>query len=111
MNTTSLQTEEELEMVEVEYWVEQAKALDRLENGIPEAGDFKLVITDGYFKDRAVEAVSLLSTDYIRQSGKRPELMESLVAISGLQDHFNTIRNLGAIAEADDLDLNGPGVE
>lgn len=111
MKANNPQNEQELETVETQYWNDQFEALTRLENGTHRKGDFQLVILDGYFKDRALDAVSLLGTDYIKQSGKRPEVMETLVAISSLQDHFMMIKNLGGIAEEDISDLTGPEVE
>ena len=98
------QTDTQLEEIENQYWIDQCKDLEELENN----PQFKNVILEGYFKDRALDSVSLLGTDYIRQSGKRPEVMEVLVAISILQDHFATIRNLGAILEDEQKDAEAP---
>lgn len=58
--------------------------------------DFQLVILKGYFVDKAVDGVSLLANDRIIADGHRPAIIEDLVAISGLQDHFIVIENLGA---------------
>ena len=96
---TNQNEEIELETIERYYWVEQAQALERLENN----EDFKKVILEGYFKDVALNQVSLLANEAIKRQGKRTDLMELLVAISTLQDHFHTIKNLGALAE-DDLE-------
>ena len=85
---------------EYNYYVGLKQALERLE-GNP---DFKKVILDGYFKDKAVNGVSLLATDYIRRNGLRPEVMEGLVAISQLQDYFLTIKKMGTTDEYDDED-------
>lgn len=82
----------DVETVERQYWVEMRRALDKLET----MDEFKKVILDGYFKDKAVNGVSLLATDYIVNAGLRTRVMESLVAISQLEDFFNTIRSLGA---------------
>jgi len=109
--STNNQNEQEIYEIENQYWVDQCEALDRLENGTPRPGDFKLVILDGYFRDKALNSVSLLGTEYVKNSGKRPEVMEQLVAVSTLQDHFMTIRSLGGIAEEDISDLTGPEVE
>jgi len=98
MSMNNQPTDVELEETERLYWVEQAQALERLEDN----KDFQKVILDGYFKDRALDQVSLLGTEYIKQNGKRPEVMEILVAISTLQDHFATIKNIGA-AVYDDM--------
>lgn len=82
-----------VDLVEVEndYWVAKAAALGRLEQN----DDFKNLILDGYFKDKAVDGVSLLAADYIKRNGKRADVMETLIAISQLQDYFITIKNLG----------------
>lgn len=94
--------DEALASVENEYWVELKNSLDRLEQN----EDFIKLIREGYFKDKAIKGVSLLATDYVRQNGLRPEIMESLVAISALEDYFIMIQNLGAPEEftAEDLE-------
>lgn len=99
-NPTTEAEQIELETVEAQYWHDHKEALDRLRRN----PDFQLVIEEGYFKDRAVEGVSLLASDYIRQSGRRPELMEVLVAISNLKQHFLMIDNLGTIPEDEELE-------
>ena len=91
-------TAEELE--EYNYWVGMRQALERLEAN----PDFKKVILEGYFKDRAVNAVSALSSQYVRKSGTRGELMEELNAISQLQQHFIIIKSMGAEAPDDEFD-------
>ena len=100
-------TEKELIEVENQYWIQQAEDLASLEQD----PRFQRVILDGYFRDRALDAVSLLANDYVRLEGKRPEVMELLIGISTLQDHFGTIRNLGSVAEDDVLEAEGPEVE
>ncbi len=104
---TNQNEEIELEATEAQYWVTQKEALDRLEQN----EDFKTVILDGYFKDRALDQVSLLGSEYIKRNGLRPEVMELLVAISTLQDHFATIKNLGGIAEQEIYDEATAGIE
>jgi len=79
------------------YWVEQAEALARLEQN----SDFKKVIKEGYFKDKAVSGVSILATDQVKNGGKRTDVMESLIAISTLQDHFQTIYAMGQAIKAE----------
>jgi hypothetical protein len=85
-------TPEEMKLFEEEntYWTELANALEELEKNT----HFKKLILEGYFKDFAINQTSMLATDYVRKSGSRPEIMERLVAISNLQDWFNTIRQL-----------------
>lgn len=87
--------------VENEYWVDLHEALTRLEGGNPRPDDFKKVILDGYFKDKAINGVSLLATDYVKQNGARSDVMEQLIAISALEDYFATIHNLGSSPEED----------
>ena len=86
------------EVKEYNYYVGMRQALERLEAN----PDFQKVILEGYFKDKAINGVSMLATNYIRKNGLRPEVMEALVAISQLQDFFITIKQLGA--EVDEFD-------
>lgn len=89
----------ELETVESQYWVDQAEALARLEKN----KDFQMVVLNGYFKDKAINGVSMLAEPYVKTQGQRGDIMEDMVAISNLQYHFKMIKNLGAIAQ-DDMD-------
>jgi len=91
------------------YWAEQAEALARLEKNV----DFKKVIEEGYFKDKAVSGVSILATDQVKNGGNRTDVMESLIAISALQDHFQTVYAMGQAikAEAEDEDYEDVEVE
>lgn len=91
----------ENEQVEVEtiinnQWIAKYDALVRLERN----PDFKLLILDGYFRDKAVDGVSLLANEGIKRQGLRADVMEQLVAISNLQDFFITVKNLGGNAKA-----------
>ena len=88
----------ELEYTENTYWVELFQALERLQDN----KDFIKVISEGYFRDKAVDGVSLLATDYVRQSGTRGSIMEELVAISALENYFQLITNKGAPMPEDD---------
>lgn len=110
MSNNQLPTENvdgrELESVEMQYWVDMKKALDRLEAN----EDFKKVILDGYFKDKAINGVSLLATDYVVANGLRTRVMESLVAISQLEDFFKTIKVMGGEG-AEELFEEDEGVE
>ena len=92
--------------VENDYWRDLNDALVRLESGKPQADDFSKVILEGYFKDKAINGVSLLATDYVKQAGVRGDVMEQLVAISNLQDYFETIKNLGTVP-AEDTETEG----
>lgn len=81
--------------VENQYWGEMFEALSELKKD----PKFQKVILEGYFKDKAINGVSLLATDYIKQNNLRSDVMEQLVAISNLEDYFATIENLGTIPE------------
>jgi len=91
-------TDEQLLEAENSYWTKKWERLERLHQN----DDFKDLILEGYFKDKAVDGVSMLAHDSVIKSGKRGEIMESLVAISHLQDHFIMIQNLGSIPEYDE---------
>ena len=88
------------EVKEYNYYVGMNQALERLEQN----PDFKKVILDGYFKDKAVNGVSMLASGYIKKNGLRADIMESLVAISQLQDYFITVKQLGAEDDSEDED-------
>jgi len=82
------------------YWLDQAEALERLYNNT----DFKKVILDGYFTDKAVTGVGILSHDSVKAANARTDVMEGLIAVSALQDHFNTIKELGKSIGAEEDD-------
>lgn len=88
------------EIKEYNYYVGMRQALERLEAN----PDFVKVILDGYFKDKAINGVSLLASNYIKKNGLRPDVMESLVAISQLQDYFITVKQLGAELPEEDYE-------
>ena len=97
-STTGNVEGKEILTVENEYWKLMWESLERLQKN----DDFKRVILDGYFKDKAINGVSLLAIDGIKRQGLRGEIMEELVAISSLQDFFITIENLGTVPTIDE---------
>ena len=98
------QAKEVLETTDNSYAVMMYEALSRLHDN----PDFQKVILEGYFKDEPIRITSLLATDYVRREGVRPVLMEKLVAISTLEDYFQTIIQLGNIPDDEE---NGEGGE
>jgi len=84
--------------VENEYWAGMWESLRNLRNN----SDFKRVVLQGYFRDKAVNGVSLLAQDAVIANGQRSAVMEDLIAISSLEDFFITIENLGSIPPEDD---------
>jgi len=87
--------------VENRYWADMWSSLERLK----ENKDFQRVILEGYFKDKAVNGVSLLAQDAIVAGGHRTAVMEDLIAISSLEDFFVTVENLGSVPADEDDDV------
>lgn len=79
------------ELREYNHFVGLKQALDRLEQN----PDFQKLILEDYFKNKPINGVSLLATDYVKKNGLRGEIMEDLVAVSKLQDYFLNIKRLG----------------
>lgn len=88
----------ELETIERTHMVQKYEALQRLKDN----KDFQLVVLDGYLKEKAVDGVSLLGTDYILDNNLRGKLMEELVSISRFEGYMRMIENLGAPVYEDD---------
>tara|TARA_R110000744_G_scaffold353209_1_gene459516 strand:+ start:199 stop:498 length:300 start_codon:yes stop_codon:yes gene_type:complete len=86
--------------VENKYWADMWIALEQLKQN----KQFKKVILEGYFKDKAVNGVSLLAQHAVVSGGHRSSVMEDLIAISSLEDFFVTIENLGATPLESDED-------
>ena len=93
----SNQTEDQILEVENHYWAGLAKDLVELEQD----PRFQRLILNSYFKDLAVNQVSMLANEGIILDGKRPLINETLVSISRLQDYFITVKNLGTVSEED----------
>jgi hypothetical protein len=89
--------EQQLIEVENQYWVDMNNSLSRLEK----CPDFQRVVLEGYFRDLAINQVSLLANDQTIREGKRGIIIESLTAVSHLQDHFITIKSLGTVTPDD----------
>lgn len=96
-NQNAENVEMELELASRADLVAKYEALQRLK----ENKDFQKVILDGYLKDSAVDKVSLLATDYVRNNGLRATMFEELVAISAFEGYLHMIDNLGASTVAD----------
>lgn len=95
MNTL---TEQELE--QQDYWVGLKEASERLHQN----PDFKKLVLGAYFNDRAVNAVSALSSTAVVRNGERPSIMEELVAISHFQHFLIMVHNLGYSQVEEDED-------
>lgn len=93
------------ELREYNHYVGLKQALERLEQN----PDFQKLILEDYFKNKPINGVSLLATDYVKKNGLRGEIMEDLVAVSKLQDYFLNIKRLGTTLDdvEDDAELDG----
>ena len=93
------------ELREYNHFVGLKQALERLEQN----PDFQKLILEDYFKNKPINGVSLLATDYVKKNGLRGEIMEDLVAVSKLQDYFLNIKRLGTTLDdvEDDAELDG----
>lgn len=93
------------ELREFNHYVGLKQALERLEQN----PDFQKLILEDYFKNKPINGVSLLATDYVKKNGLRGEIMEDLVAVSKLQDYFLNIKRLGTTLDdvEDDAELDG----
>lgn len=99
----NLERAEELELeAQTQYWAELNASLTRLEK----CPDFNRVVLEGYFKDRALNDVSLLGNSQIIDAGKRPGVIENLVAISKLQDFFLTVKSVGTVMVDEDCSVD-----
>ena len=92
--------DEQIVEVENKYWADMWIALEQLKQN----KHFQKVILEGYFKDKAVNGVSLLAQHAVVSGGHRSSVMEDLIAISSLEDFFVTIENLGSIPSDEDED-------
>lgn len=90
-----IQDETELELADRTDIIKKYEALQELKNNKA----FKVLILDGYLRDRAVDQTSLLSTDYGRKI--RNVLFEELAAISCFEGYLHMVENLGATITED----------
>ena len=92
--TEHVEDEKEILTVENNYWVGLKASLDRLK----ENPDFQKVITEGYFKDRAINGVSMLCAPN-SDGAKRKDLLDEFYAISNLTWYFKMIEHMGAVTD------------
>ena len=94
---------------ETDHAIKMGEALKRLR----ENKDFNDLILDGYLKEKVLASVSLLAVPQIKAQGKRPDIMEDMVAASNLQFFFQMIDDAytGAVdpvlSEEEEEALNG----
>ena len=85
----------ELMTAQFDHAIEMGEAYKRLAKN----GDFKKIILNGYLKEKVLASVSLLGVPQIQAEGKRPGVMEDLVAASNLQFFLRMIENQYAAAK------------
>jgi hypothetical protein len=92
---------EELEMADRTAMVKKYEALELLTDETTEAGKaFKILILDGYLKERAAEVTSLLAVPAMQPY--RSVNFEQLAAISQFEQYLSTVYTLGAPANEDE---------
>lgn len=101
VKSENVTNEQELFAIENDYYADLAQALVRLEQN----EDFKKVIMNGYFKDKAIKGVEIIASPHVRANGLRGEVIEELNSISMLNDYFMTIKSLGLAPVEDDEDV------
>ena len=92
--TEHVEDEQEILTVENNYWVGLNQCLERLKAN----PDFQKVITEGYFKDRAINGVSMLCAPN-SDGAKRKDLLDEFYAISNLTWYFKMIEHMGSVTE------------
>lgn len=98
----NLNKNEEIFEVENQYWVNLYHDLKALK----ENKHFQNLILNAYFKDKAIDATSLLSRSFPQGRDNRSDLLEDLISISNLQYFFIMIENLGNPEPLEDSDEN-----
>ena len=87
--SNSEQDQNELHTASLDHAISMGEAWLRLQRN----GDFKKVITNGYLEEKVLASVSLLAVPQIIDQGRRPNVMEDLVAASNLQYFFKIIEH------------------
>ena len=95
------EVETELEMAERVVLQEKYEAFALLHDDSTEAGKaFKVLIRDGYIKDKAVEFTSLLAVPAMQN--QRSQLFEALASISHFENYLLMVSSLGAPVNEDE---------
>lgn len=76
-------------ITEVDHNIVMGEALKRLKKN----PDFKIIITDGYLRDKVLASVSMLAVDQVKKDGQRINVMEDLVSASNLQYFFSIVES------------------
>lgn len=85
----------EISIEEAKNLVEESKSLDRLTNN----KDFKKLILDKYFKEEASRLVLLKADAEMQGEKEQRDIIRQIDAIGSLRIYFQTIKQLGQMAE------------
>ena len=83
--------EQEIITADNQYWASMKDSIEVLRK----CPHFKRVILDGYFKNSAIDGVSMLGNRAVIAENRRSEIMEGLIAISNLEHFLLMAENLG----------------
>ena len=92
--TEHVEDEREILAVENNYWANLNSSLERLKSN----PDFQAVILEGYFKDRAINGVSMLCAPN-SDGARKKDLLDEFYAISNLTWYFKMIEHMGSTNE------------
>lgn len=101
------------EMLTIEKDTDHAIKLGEAYKRLAANQDFKDLIIEGYLKEKVLASVSLLAVPQIKAQGRRPDIMEDMVAASNLQYFLQMVENahIEAIdpvySEQEEVELNG----
>ncbi len=85
-----------------DYTVEQREQAYKDLQKLHTMPEFQRLILDGYFREQAVVGVSNLANDSVKRAGLRPDIMETLIGISQLQQYFIQVASLAPVDSEED---------
>lgn len=80
---------------ELKKFVEAGEALERLQGN----RDFKLLVTEGYFKDEAIRLVHLKADPNFQTPDRQQTIVSQMDAIGALSHYFNTVFQKASMAD------------
>lgn len=93
-NTQAIQ-DIELNIKQAQLLVDTGNALERLRSN----RDFKMIISEGYFKEEAVRLVHLKGDPSMQTVEYQESIIKQMDAISALNQYFNTVFHRASLAE------------
>jgi len=89
MSNSETITQDDLMTADLDHAIDMGEAWLRLQRN----GDFKKIITEGYLKEKVLASHSLLAVPQIKDKGRRPDVIEDLIASSNLKFYFKIIEH------------------